>query len=302
MAEVSHDIDVEIEPDPAVPEVEVVPPEPEKKAKKKDAEPEPKAEPEEDPAIATLKAQVDAAKAEKAASDRRAAEALEREAQAKGQTQDSQLQTLEAHLTTTKQSMDVLKANLADAMQQGDFAAAADAQASLAIQASRLTNLETGIEQARARPKPQAQVQQIDQVEYIARQLSPQSAAWVRAHPQYAREDHLFKRMVKAHELTMDNGIQIDTPAYFQSVESMLGIGQPIETNGAVREQPVERRSAPPAAPVSRETTTLNGDNRRVVRLSADQREMARNMDMSDKDYARYLIQIEEDKAAGRVQ
>ena len=52
-------------------------------------------------------------------------------------------------------------------------------------------------ETPRSAPRP------LDPVEAFATQLSPRSAAWVRAHPEYATNPKLTQKMIAAHNMAL---------------------------------------------------------------------------------------------------
>ena len=58
---------------------------------------------------------------------------------------------------------------------------------------------------------------------------------------------------------------------------------------------PAQRRSSPAAAPVSRSGTGTGGGSPNVVRLSADEREMAKMMGMTAEEYARNKLALIKD-------
>jgi hypothetical protein len=97
--------------------------------------------------------------------------------------------------------------------------------------------------------------------------------------------------MVAAHNLALADGYEADTYDYFAHVEDTLKLRQPAREatpEPALSEAaaPSQRRAAPAAAPVSR-AGTANGVRPNVVRLSAEEREMASMMNMTDIEYAR---------------
>jgi len=160
---------------------------------------------------------------------------------------------------------------------------------------AKLLQLENGMSAMEAQSRQPVQpVQHADPVEQLASQLSAPSAAWVRAHPEYARTPRLTQKMIAAHNLVTADGIASDTPEYFASVEKVLGIGAPVveqESALSSASAPAQRRSAPAAAPVSR-SGTASGTRPNVVRLSSEEREMASMMGMSPEDYARNKIAL----------
>ena len=223
----------------------------------------------------------------------RAQQATSQVQQARSEVDSSNLQLVRTAIDTMTREGAILKENYKQAMAAGDFDAAAEYQESMADARAKLLQLENGMSameaQLKQAPRP---VQHVDPVEQLASQLSGPSAAWVRAHPEYARTPRLTQKMIAAHNLVTADGIASDTPEYFASVEKVLGIGAPVEEDAlSSASAPAQRRSVPAAAPVSR-TGTATGTRPNIVRLSAEEREMAGMMGMSPEDYARNKVAL----------
>jgi phage I-like protein len=107
--------------------------------------------------------------------------------------------------------------------------------------------------------------------------------------------------MVAAHNLVTADGVQPDTDEYFETVERILGVQAPAASVAAAEapmsaaSAPTQRRSSPAAAPVSRSGTGTGGGSPNVVRLSADEREMAKMMGMTAEEYARNKLALIKD-------
>ncbi len=203
----------------------------------------------------------------------------------------SELDTIKGTIDRINEANTYLENQLASAMEAGDFRAAAKIQNAMAINGGRLAHLESGRISMESQPKreppppprPRAPVT-TDPVEQIASQLTPRSASWVRAHPEYATDHRLMQKMIAAHNLATADGIPPDTDDYFASIERTLGI------EGGETESPAprpQRRAAPASAPPSR---SVPGSSPRpnTVRLSAEEREFARMNGQSDEEYARH--------------
>jgi hypothetical protein len=189
-----------------------------------------------------------------------------------------------------KRETEILEANYANALSQQDYAGAAKLQTAIAQAATKLVQLETGKDAMEAEAKqPVRPVQHHDPVEALASQLSPRSAAWVRAHPEYARDPKLMQRMTAAHNLAVTEDLRADTDDYFARVEGILGVNQAQgdDDDSALSEAAAQtqRRSSPPAAPVSR-SGTANGKTPNRITLSAEEREIAQMTGLSDREYA----------------
>lgn len=255
--------------------------------------------------IETLKKRFEEERLARIEAERRADAAARMAHEARGQVDEGNLQLVTSAIDTLKRETDILKANLRAAMASGDYSAAADAQEAMADAKAKLLQLENGRAALQEQAKnPRMHPQQIpayDPVETLASQLSPRSAAWVRAHPEFARNERLTQKMVAAHNLVTADGVQPDTDEYFETVERILGVQAPAASVAAAEAPmsaaaaPAQRRSSPAAAPVSRSGTGTGGGSPNVVRLSAQEREMAQMMGMSAEEYARNKLALIKD-------
>lgn len=230
----------------------------------------------------------------------RARQAAMQAREAQGQVGDTNLQLVTSAIDTLKRESDILKANLRAAMASGDYSAAADAQEAMADTKAKLLQLENGKAalQEQLRNPVQRVEPPVDAVEALASQLSPRSAAWVRANPDYARNPRLTQKMIAAHNLVTADGIAPDTDEYFESVERVLGVSAPPSASVAAAEAPLsaaaapaQRRSSPAAAPVSRSGNPTNS-RPNVVRLTAQEREMAQMVGQTPEEYARNKLAL----------
>jgi len=182
------------------------------------------------------------------------------------------------------------KAEYKAAMEVGDFDAAAEAQAKLsdiAVRAQRIKEgkaaLERRAEDARSQPDP------IDQ--YTAT-MTAASAKWVREHSDYFLNDRKRSYVIAAHNRAEDKGIALDSPEYFEFLETELGIHQPKPAQAAVEQRP--RPQTAPAAPVSRGgAADAPRTSPNKVSLSPAEREAAAFCGMTDAEYARHKLAIQ---------
>lgn len=256
-------------------------------AKKTEAAPEP-ADPN-DEALQELKRQLAAEKQARISAEQARVQAERQVNAARTETEDTNLRLVENAIETVKANMAALKSAYAQAAAVGDWDAAANAQEGMATNGARLLQLENGktamAEQAK-RPRPEPKIE-LDPVEALASQLTPRSAAWVRAHPEYARDKVLYGKMLAAHNLVAADHVP-DSDGYFHAVEEALKVRRsPVaeaeEAPLSEAAEPVRRRSAPPAAPVSRNNPGMS--NPRSVRLSAEEAEIASLNKMTPQEY-----------------
>jgi len=239
------------------------------------------------------KKQAEEAEAKRLDAEKRAAE-LERLRQkeatdAKSQVADARVQALSNALANAELERADAKQKYAAAMQAGDYDAAAEAQAALsevAIKAQRIkegkNHIEREIEAAKHAPA--------DPLEQFVQTMSPQSAAWIRAHP-----DSVARRadLERAHYGAVYNRFAPDSPEYFAFIETELGYRQR-EERQEQRQESVQRATPPPAAPVSRGGASEASSARaNTVRLTAAEVEAARISGLSNAEYAAQKLALE---------
>ncbi len=229
------------------------------------------------------------------AAEQRAHDAATAEVQAKTEKQGTELEFLTTAIASLTQNTDALESRYAEAMAAQDYAAAAKAQREMATNAAKLQRLEDGKAALERAPKPQLRVP-TDPVEQFATKLSAPSAAWIRAHPEYVRDRAKNAELLAADQIARARGIAPDSPEYFRSVERTLDLSapDPIADEPSATQATGGRRAAPAAAPVSR-SGNGQGSRPNTVRLTSEEVEMARNMDMKPEEYARHKLALQRD-------
>ena len=226
-----------------------------------------------------------------------AQEASEKAYQATNEAQDVNLQLVKNAIDTLSSNSRLLKSEYANAMAVGDYDRAAEIQESMSENTTKLLHLQQGrtAMENKPREKPPELNFNSDPVEKLASALTPRSAEWIRRNPDYAKSPRLYQKMVAAHNFVVADEIQPDTDEYFSRVENILGIGgnQSSDNHMSSASKPTQHRS-PPAAPVSR-SGNGTGNRPNVVRLTAQEREIARMNDMSDQDYARHKLSLQKE-------
>lgn len=256
------------------------------------ADPPPAAVPAED-GIEALRANLEREKSQRIAAQEDARKANERAQNAGKEVQDTNLALVTNAIAQVNQDSDMLEANYAQAMTDGDYAAGAKIQRQMAANAAKIQQLENGKTALEAEAKnPRREEPRIaDPVEALASQLSPRSAQWVRAHPEYATDPRLYQKMLAAHNLAVADNVRLDSDDYFEAIEDTLKIRQPAheatrEENALSSAAEGQRRQSPPAAPVSRGGGMDGQKKPGTVRLSAAEVEMAAATGQSVQEYA----------------
>jgi len=249
-----------------------------------------------------LKKQLEDERKARADADRRANEAQQLANRAQRDVQDGDYQLIVSAIDKAKSNSELLKNAYAESMAAGDYRKVADIQEALALNANKLSTLENG--KSALENKLRQPVQQVnnDPVEEFASRLTPRSANWIRNNPDYARDPKKYESMVRAHNHAMGEGYVPDTDAYFQHVESRLGLRNAPEPEVdddvvSVAAAPVQKRTAAPAAPTTRMASNTSGKPT-TVRLTPEQREMASMMGQTPEEYARNMVAL---KREGRL-
>ena len=248
-------------------------------------------------AINSLKAQLEAEKRAREEAELMARRAAEQAQAAYGEVEDTNVQLVNTAIDTVKRENDILTSNYAEAMSMGDYERAAKIQATMATNSAKLLQLENGLREMQNAPKrqpvapvaPPASVQ-LDQ---IISAVSPRSANWLKSNKAQLADDRMIKKMFRAHEDAMDDGIEADSDAYFRYIEARLGINtrQEEENPLSSASKPAAKQAPPPSAPVSRDT----GSRSNVVRLSRAEAETAKMLGMTEAEYAKHKIALQKE-------
>lgn len=247
------------------------------------------------------------------AAEARATNAEARVEQAQDTVTSSELSIIEGGITQLTTNKEILKANYATAMSEGNFALASEINAEMAKNAAQILNLENGKIALETRPKRDARrtaIQSNDPVEMLAAQLAPESAAWIRAHPEYARDAQRNAEMMSAHYKAIAKKLAPNSAEYFAFVEKDLGIGNSDQrreqhddaggdegagsrtvsraAEGAQRRQGDD---PPPAAP----GRGGGGSGSKTVRLSPAQAEAAKISGLTNEEYYASLQKVKGD-------
>lgn len=263
-----------------------------------------------DAGIETLKRQVAAAEAARRQAEAVAQQKTEEANAAQRTAIDSQVGQITEAINAAERDGEIAEAALKKAYEDGDFDQVAKLQRIVVRIENRiaaLDNLKTQVTAQQTNSRPVVTEGRVpdpvpaDPVEAFASRLSPASAAWVRQHPETVTDQAVNAEMLAAHHRAIRAGIAADSPEYFAFVEERLGFRQPVQQQqqqqpAAQPQQPTQQvparqAQAPrvPAAPVSREAppATATRPNGVVIRLSQAERQMARDLGMSELDYAK---------------
>jgi len=220
-------------------------------------------------------------------------------------------------MAAAENEADSSQRDLEAAQTNGDFKLAAEAQRRLSRAEAKMVQLEEGktileqrkntaiarAEEARRNPPAPRNVtpeQQIDAVNT----LLPSQKEWLKAHPDAWTDQRKNLRLQGAHVEAEDKGLQPGTKGYFTYLEERLGYKEAVsDVEEDDEEQPRQRRSERRtlvSAPVSRDNHAPSGKpSRTKITLNPKQQEAAAIAGISQADYARNMLKLQDLKEEG---
>jgi hypothetical protein len=251
--------------------------------------------------VTDLKRQIEAERAARQAAEQKLHQANREVHRSRSEVDETNLQLVVNAIDTVSRDLELMKQAHTYAMQNGDFARATEIQSEMSANSAKLLQLENGRQAMENAPRqPEPQMPPADPVEDFASRLSPRSADWVRKHPEFVRDPRLNAKMIAAHNLAVADGIPTDTDDYFAAIEETLKVTPKAaqgDSDDSYAAKVVQRRdAAPAAAPANRGNQSRSAN---VVRLSAQEREMAEMMGMKPEDYAKNKMAL---KKEGKIQ
>jgi hypothetical protein len=122
-------------------------------------------------------------------------------------------------LATVETEANQTQTELREAMDCADFERSTSATARLAELEARKVDLRRQEQQLARIPTPPA-----DPVEAYCMNRTAQTAAWLRAHPDYVTNPRKNAMLTAKHFEAVAEGLQPDTPEYFTAVEKKIGL------------------------------------------------------------------------------
>lgn len=262
-----------------------------------------------DEGIDVLRERLQKAKEHLAAEKQARLEAEKLASRASVEVKENQVHLVTNAIDILNRERDIIKHNIKELMAAGDYDRVVDLQEMLSVNNSKLMELENGLQEMKNQPAPQQPKapEPDDIVENLIRQVSPRSARWLDRNRDNLNSVKALRIMERAHGDALDNDIEPDSDEYFKFIEKRLGIGKAPPKQQVRYEmdddedqimssaaEPTSRRSAPPAAPVSR--SSQMGHNSRTITLTADQAEAARISGLTNQQYWE-LMQREKERS-----
>lgn len=224
----------------------------------------------------------------------------------RGNAEQAQYDSILNAIAAAKAESETAKRDLKSAGIEQDWDRVTDAQERLSGATARLVTLDDGKiafearyrerreESPESRPNPQPQQQ--DAFETTIAAFPDAAKGWLRNHREYVTDPRKNAKIQSLHWDVIDEGHEQFTPAYFESMESHLGLRQPI-SNGSGNGVQV---SAPP----TRDVPSGSNGNRSSTRitLTPEQREMARISGVDELTYVKGIQELEARKKNGHYQ
>lgn len=315
--------------EPAAPKQEFADGQPEKKEEPKAEQREPEVrEPAEDAGQDDLKKRLDdLQKAERVAQNlanerqqaleeaqRRAKQYEEEIAKARGEATASQMDSVLNALAAAQAESDAAQRDYEAALGNQDAKAQSDAQRRLSRAEARIVQYEDSkavledrakrVEEA-AKKQPERGAQG-DPFEAAIAPLPDGAKNWLRAHPEFMRDQRKNRKLASLDDDLLEEGHTRGSPEYIQELEVRLGMKQkPTKREDDDVDEPEPRKErVVTSAPVSRESPSLRDGRPTTTRitLTPEQREAARNSGISEIEYAKQLIRLQEAKKSGLIQ
>jgi len=247
---------------------------------------------------------------EKLKREQKKSEKIERERQRAEQVAQQAMQeagenrkhVMMAALNQVKMDTNRLMNEYAEAMSINNFEEAAKIQAQMSQNAVRSAQFEAEIDNLKRQDSANQGGSQLDQ---IIKAVSPESARWLKQNREHLDDDRAIRRMFRAHEDAVDDGIKPDSDEYFEFIEKRLGITEEAEERAPKKrkadddadENPMSsaakaspRSVSPPPAPVER-----YGNRPNVVRLTRAEADTAKMLGMTEKEYAANKLALQKE-------
>lgn len=232
-------------------------------------------------------------------------------------------------LAAAEGNMTHRQAELAAAMQEGDFAKVGVLSAEIGKIAARIQRFEEGKAEFELRSKqepaaPPAPPVPRQQTEAEVREswinnLPYRSAQWVRSHQDRYWGDERFRAMVAgAHQVAVGRGIAQDSDDYFKYIEEQVGLRSGESTSQSTTPPPVTelpkaplptsaagqtqgRRTPQPSAPPagSTQTSQRTDSAQTSVSLTQEEREFCRLNDIPEANYAKQKADLLRERRIG---
>lgn len=252
-------------------------------------------------ALKTLQERLDREREARVEAERRMQEFEARASQASNEVLESNLHLVGSAIETVKRDQELLKAQLREANLVGDYDTVTNVQEQMAMNITKLSELERGYQELQRQPRIPVQPVQPKNtgeitVDDLIERVTPRSQEWLRRNREHLPDQRSIRIMARAHEDAIDYGMVPESDAYFRFVENRMGIGEQrtspeVETAMSGAAKVTKNRQSPPSAPVSRTPVGSEGTRPGVIKLTAAEVEAAKISGISPQEYYKLKMQ-----------
>lgn len=205
---------------------------------------------------------------------------------------DAELRNITTGIESATRTVEALTGEFERAAEAGDFKTQGAINAKLAKAAATLDRLETGkanFETRKPAPTTEGRVVEAQPSSLFERYVAgfaPKAQTWLRAHPECVPADYggnatKNASMMAGHFDALAKGLPEGSDDYFRVIEERAGYREPVSAAAEVtlageRSAPKPQQRRPvPSAPVSRDGEGTGAQDRKSVRLTPQQQEVA---------------------------
>jgi hypothetical protein len=228
----------------------------------------------------------------------------------RAQLADSELEAVGSALEACVSEGDAAQKDYEAALTSGDAKQASDAQRRLVraeARAAQLESAKSNIEDRQKATKEQLETRKLapnqqDQFEQAIASLPDPAKVWLRSHPDYMTDQRKNAKIQSLHWDALDAGNGAFTPKYFEFIEEKVGLREaPKVDRDEDTDADESERGRMVSAPVSRENVSLATGKQSTTRvtLSPSEREAARLSGITEVEYAKNKIKLQEMKKSG---
>lgn len=192
-------------------------------------------------------------------------------------------------LSAAQGERDAAKQSLQQAGEMGDWKAIADAQSRISRAEAKILAFESGAaevaERREARPEQREQPRQQSWAESVRsnQALMSSEREWMLRNEGSFKDPDFARKIDFAYQGAIQKGVVRGSPEYFDHIERATGLKQPTGDEGNISMQ----------APPSRSERSVDGSSSsNRVTLTPDERDMCKNMGISEIEYARQKVRM----------
>jgi len=234
--------------------------------------------------------------------EKRASQAAEQVHKAFAEVEDTQLHLVKSAFDSVRRDQDLLRANLREAMQIGDYDKAAEINEAMSMNSIKLSQLEQGLVEMQNRAKaaqerPQQPPQQRnvdDHVDDLIGRVTPLSARWLKENRDHLKDQRSLRIVARAHEDALDMGIIPNPMSIFLLLNPVWASGE-----GKIGQKmplcPLHRPRFSAKRPLRRLPCRRGSSSSRpgTVKLTPLQAEAAKISGLTAQEYYRQMMREE---------